>query len=143
MELVEWNDSLSVGDPLMDAHHRVFFEMIREFSEYQEKDNRDAVRDRIEFLFEYAAMHLSAEEKLMHKVNYPGLAAHKAEHDVFIHELLIIKIDFDKDSSSVSGETVLKIMQDWLVNHIVVSDKHYAPYLQSLQAQFCSLSGFD
>jgi hemerythrin len=30
VDLVVWNDSLSVGDALMDAHHQVFFQMVAE-----------------------------------------------------------------------------------------------------------------
>jgi len=63
MELVEWNDSFSVGNILMDMHHRIFFETIKEFSKFADKNNHDAIKRRIEFLIEYAAMHLGAEEK--------------------------------------------------------------------------------
>ena len=133
MELVGWNDNFSVGNALMDAHHRVFFEMIKEFSEYEDKNDQDAVKQRIEFLLEYAAMHLGAEEKLMHKANYPGLQDHKAEHDAFTDELLSVKESFDKDPNSVSCDNMLKIMQDWLAKHIMGSDKRYMPYVQKLQ----------
>lgn len=134
MELVEWNDSFSVGNTLMDAHHRVFFEMIKEFSGLADTNDHDAIKERIDFLVEYAAMHLGAEEKLMRKANYPGFDGHKAEHDAFTRELLSIKESFDKDSTSITGDSILKIMQDWLVNHIAGSDKRYMPYVQKLQA---------
>jgi len=134
MELVEWNDSFSVGNVLMDAHHRIFFETIKEFSEFQDKNNHDAIKKRIEFLIEYAAMHLGAEEKLMRQANYPELDAHKAVHDAFVRELQSVKASFDKDPNSVTAEKIMGIMQDWLVNHIAGSDKRYMPYVQKLQA---------
>jgi hemerythrin-like metal-binding protein len=133
MELVEWNESYSVGNVLMDAHHRIFFETIKEFSEFPDKNNHEAIKQRIEFLIEYAAMHLGAEEKLMLKANYPGLDGHKAVHDAFVQELLSIKESFDKDSTSITADKILQIMQDWLVTHIVGSDKRYMPYVQKLQ----------
>lgn len=133
MELVEWNDTFSVGNVLMDAHHRIFFGMIKEFSGLADKNNHDAIQKRIEFLLEYAAMHLGAEEKLMREAHYPELDEHKAVHDAFVRELLSIKASFDEDPDSVTAEKILKIMQDWLVNHIVGSDKRYMPYVQKLQ----------
>lgn len=133
MELVEWKDSFSVGDVLMDAHHRIFFETIKEFSELPDKNDHDATKKRIEFLLEYAAMHLGAEEKLMRQASYPELDEHKAVHDAFVRELLSIKESFDKDPTVITADHILKIMQDWLVNHITVSDKRYMPYVQKLQ----------
>lgn len=133
MKLVEWNDSFSVGNALMDAHHRIFFQMIKEFSDIQGKNNHDAISDRIEFLLEYAAMHLCAEEKLMLRANYPELDDHKAVHDAFVRELLSIKASFDKDPDSVTSDKILQIMQDWLVTHIVGSDQRYMPYVRKLQ----------
>ena len=133
MKLVEWNDSFSVGNVLMDAHHRIFFETIKEFSKFADKNNHDAIKNRIEFLIEYAAMHLGAEEKLMRQANYPEFDGHKAVHDAFVQELLSIKDSFDKDPTAITGDSILKIMQDWLVTHIMDSDKRYMPYVQKLQ----------
>ena len=133
MELVEWNDTFSVGNVLMDAHHRIFFGMIKEFSELADKNDREAIKKRIEFLLEYAAMHLGAEERLMREADYPELDEHKAVHDAFVRELLSVKELFDQDPGSVTADRILKIMQDWLVNHIVGSDKRYMPYVQKLQ----------
>jgi len=133
MKLVEWSDSFSVGDVLMDAHHRIFFEMIKEFGEHPDKSNHDAIKERIAFLIEYATMHLSAEEKLMLQANYPGFDEHKVVHDAFAQDLLSINASFAKDPNSITADTILKIMQGWLVNHIMDSDKRYAPYVQKLQ----------
>lgn len=133
MELVEWNDSFSVGNTLMDAHHRVFFETIKEFSKLPDRNDHAATGKRIEFLLEYAAMHLGAEERLMRQANYPELDEHKAVHDAFVRELLSVKESFDKDPTTVTADHILEIMQGWLVSHINGSDKRYMPYVQKLQ----------
>lgn len=133
MELIEWNDSFSVGNVLMDAHHLVFFGMIKEFSKLADKNDQSAIKMRIDFLLEYTAMHLRAEERLMREAGYPGLDEHKAVHDLFVREVLSVKDAFDRDPDLVSAESVLGLMQDWLVNHIVGSDQRYKPYVQKLQ----------
>ena len=129
-----WTDQEAIAyNVLMDAHHRIFFEMIKEFSKHTGKNDQEAIKRRIEFLLEYAAMHLGAEEKLMRQANYPELDEHKAVHDAFVRKLLSTKESFDKDPTSVTAEGILEVMQDWLVNHIVGSDKRYMPYVQKLQ----------
>lgn len=133
MEPVDWNESLSVGNGLMDAHHRVFLEMIKEFRGLANKDDHDAIKERIAFLIEYAAMHLGAEEKLLLQASYPEHDAHKAEHDAFVRELLSVSESFDKDPTSISADSILTIMQNWLVKHIMGTDKRYMPYVQKLQ----------
>ena len=80
MKFVEWNDSYSVGNVLMDAHHQVFFGMVKEFSESPVMDDPDAMMKRIAFLVEYTAMHLGAEEKLMQQAGYPEFEQHKEIH---------------------------------------------------------------
>jgi hemerythrin len=135
MELLEWNDSYSVGHVLMDAHHRVFFEMIKEFQKLKDKNDRDAIRQRIEFMIEYAAMHFGAEESLMLEANFPDLKTHLAIHEVFTQQALSIKESFEKSPASISGDEVLKLMLDWLINHIMGNDKQYLPYVRKLQDQ--------
>ena len=133
MELVEWSDSFSVGNALMDAHHRIFFKMTEKFSEIASKNDHNAIKECVSFLTEYITMHLSAEEKLMLQANYPEFDKHKEIHDAFIQQLLYIDEAFNKDPTSITAYSILKIMQDWLTNHIMYSDKRYMPYLQELQ----------
>jgi hemerythrin len=134
MECIEWNESLSVGNVLMDAHHRIFFEAIREFNAFPGKNDREAIRQRIEFLLEYAAMHLGAEERLMREANFPGFEEHKVTHDAFVRNLQSIKVSFDENPNSVSGDGIMEIMQEWLLHHIAGSDKKYMPYMKNLQS---------
>ena len=77
MEIVEWSDAYSVGNVLMDAHHRVFFQMVKEFSEAPDQDMRATMQQQIAFLAEYVIMHLAAEESLMREAGYPDIDKHK------------------------------------------------------------------
>lgn len=134
MELVEWNDSFSVGNALMDAHHQVFFQMIKEFREVPSKSDRGVMKKYVDFLVEYTAMHLGAEEQLMHQAGYPELVQHKAVHDAFTRKVLSVAESFDNKQASISADDILKIIEDWLVGHILDEDKRYMPYVQKLAA---------
>ena len=133
MELIEWSEKFSVGHMLMDTHHKVFFEMVKEFSELPNKGNHEAIKERITFLAEYAAMHLEAEEKLMLHAGYPEYGKHKAVHDAFTREVLSIQESFDKNQATITSDDILKLIQDWLVNHIMGDDMLYRPYVQKLR----------
>lgn len=130
---IEWNDSFSVGNALMDAHHQIFFRLINKFSRLVGKNDHDVLKECIPFLIEYITMHLSAEEELMLRANYPDFNNHKEIHNAFTQQVLYIEEAFNKDPASVDAYGVLKIMQDWLANHINSSDKRYMPYVQKLQ----------
>lgn len=130
MEFVEWNDSYSVGNVLMDAHHQIFFGMIKEFSESPDMDDPDAMMKRIAFLAEYTAMHLDAEEKLMRQANYPDLGKHTEVHRTFSQKVQSAKEAFFKDQTSITPDQILEMMQDWFLHHILGEDKKYLPYLK-------------
>ncbi|MBK9019022.1 MAG: hemerythrin family protein [Sulfuritalea sp.] len=130
MEIVEWSDAYSVGNVLMDAHHRVFFQMVKEFSEAPDQDMRATMQQQIAFLAEYVIMHLAAEESLMREAGYPDIDKHKALHDAFAHKVHAARDAFPTDQGSVSAEVILQTMQDWFLNHIRDEDRKYAPYLR-------------
>ncbi|OHC68388.1 MAG: hypothetical protein A3H93_10055 [Rhodocyclales bacterium RIFCSPLOWO2_02_FULL_63_24] len=130
MELLEWNDSYSVGDALMDAHHQVFFRMVRQFSQSPERDSHDAMKKRIAFLAEYTTMHLGAEEKLMQQVSYPGLEQHRAVHQAFAKRVHAAKEAYIKNPGSIAADDILTIMQEWFADHILGEDKKYMPHVR-------------
>lgn len=132
MEFVEWSDVYSVGDALMDAHHRIFFEMVREFSKAPDKDMHGTIKQQIAFLAEYAGMHLAAEEALMREAGYPDIDRHRALHDAFAHKVHAARDAFPTDRGSVSADVILQTMQEWFLNHIRDEDRKYAPYLRQL-----------
>ena len=130
MEFVEWSDVYSVGDGLMDAHHRIFFQMVKEFSKAPDKDMRDTMKQQIAFLAEYAGMHLAAEETLMREAGYPDIDRHKDLHDAFAHKVHAARDAFSTDQGSVSADAILQTMQEWFLNHIQDEDQKYAPFLR-------------
>jgi hemerythrin len=133
MKSFEWNESFSVGNELMDTHHRVFFDIVREFSDWS-NENSDTVNQRIKFLVEYCVMHLGAEERLMEKAGYPLLENHKAIHSAFSQKVLAVQNSFEKYPASFSANDILKLMQDWFVNHIMETDMGYKPYVHKFAA---------
>lgn len=78
----------------------------------------------------FARNHFASEESMMKASNYPRLAAHRAEHEVFtrkLDELIALLNDGDNSLSIL----LLPFMREWLSNHVQKDDLAYGPWLNA------------
>lgn len=130
MKVIEWKDEFSVGDPLMDAHHRQFLNMVHELDQVISSGKQDVDKEAVlAFLMEYLDMHLRAEERLMAKIGFPEAEAHETTHHDFENKIREIDSTFRKDNASLKMEELFELAQEWLITHILKEDKKYAPYI--------------
>jgi hemerythrin len=59
--------------------------------------------------------------------NYPDLAAHRAEHDLFVSRLREIQVNFIDGQEM--GINILDFMVEWLVCHIKGTDQGYSRFI--------------
>ena len=129
MAVFEWDDSIALGIQTIDEQHEALFGWINTLNEaIKSGDGSEAVRGVIWKLITYVTEHFSEEERLMLSCNYPGLAAHRIEHDQFVSRLLEIQVNF-MDGNEM-GERVLDFLVDWLVCHIKGTDQGYSRFIQ-------------
>lgn len=128
MNYVAWNDRYTLGLPEIDSQHRELVETMNRLWSCLVLPGRGAeVAEILNELTDYTRTHFVAEETLMRIQSYPRLAEHLAEHQQFIDELAKAH-----DSLQRRPETALQLVRflnDWLVNHIDKSDRHYALFL--------------
>ena len=129
MDLMVWNDSFSVGDALMDAHHQVFFQMVTEVREAARGVDAPAEAQRVAFLLEYTRMHFAKEEQLMETCGFPGLEAHRRTHQDFAAQAGSLAAALAEAPASVTTDHILSVMQAWLVDHILGMDKQFEPWV--------------
>lgn len=79
----------------------------------------------IEELEHYTLSHFTAEETFMRVTNYPAFAEHKRSHDAFVDRVNREKMAVVTGGKGFSVDLV-HYLKDWLVEHILVSDKGYA-----------------
>jgi hemerythrin len=128
MTIFEWDDSVALGIPTIDEQHKALFGWISTLNEaIKSGDGSEAVRGVIWKLITYVTEHFSEEERLMLSCSYPGLAAHRIEHDQFVSRLLEIQVNF-MDGNEM-GEGVLDFMVEWLVCHIKGTDQGYSRFI--------------
>jgi len=136
---VAWDDSFSVGFEHIDNQHKELVKMVNDLYNACKKGalNEDIVYLRtVSKALEYARVHFSDEEEFMGKVSYPELGEHKKQHEDFIVEIKkSIKLFEYGKAAPIELANFLK---DWLLNHIAISDKGYAPYLKNLEPETCN-----
>ena len=130
MEL-KWTPALSIGNDMIDRQHRElfgFFDMFLEGCAHGEgKATLLKLHGRLK---EYTITHFRAEEALMQRSNYPGLARHQREHQRFQQDIsdLSGKIS-DQGPTLMSLVQTNKALVTWLVNHVQETDQHFGRFL--------------
>jgi hemerythrin len=130
VEFTQWTAQYSVGDPLMDAYHHIFFKTIHDLARELAELPTQAVEERIAFLMNYAAMHFDSEEQLLQEVAFPELEVHKALHLAFKADLTALQDRYLADPSIATAEELLEMSQVWLQQHILGEDMKYKDYVQ-------------
>ncbi len=130
MPFIEWSDKLITGVREADEQHKKLVSLINELYDAMKQGKGIEVIDKtLDELVRYAGYHFTTEETLMSKYGYPELASHKREHEAFkakIKEFLEKKA---KGEATLTME-VMTFLKDWLVKHIMGTDKKYGPFLQ-------------
>jgi hemerythrin len=128
MALVTWDQSYSVSVQKFDEQHQKLFALLNALHEAMHKGKGQAiVQDILRELSTYTLTHFRAEEELLRRTNYPGFAAHQAEHQKFIDQVsqFVDQLKIGK----VTAIAVLTFLKDWLAKHIRQTDRSYAAYL--------------
>jgi hemerythrin len=130
MELIKWSGKYSIGIREIDNQHKGLVIIINElFVAMSEGKAKNKLDDIFDYLTEYTKKHFHTEEVALFKYAYPDIEQHKKEHQKFILKLKELKSDFKNDKVTVTLE-VLNFLKDWLLNHILISDKKYAAHIQ-------------
>ena len=128
--MFEWNNNYSVAIASVDAQHENLFAIARELHSAMEAGQGKASLGRIlDRLVQYTTVHFAHEERLLRMHNYPDFAAHKAEHDTLVGQVLKFQEDFTNGRVAITVQ-LLHFLLDWLQNHIQGSDFRYAPHLK-------------
>ena len=125
MEFVAWSEQYSTGNPLVDAYHHIFFQMVEDYSAALQAGDASSMPDRIGFLVDYTFMHFQSEERLMERAGYPDLEAHRASHQAFRERVQALHDTYLADPGAVSAEELLRLVQEWFAHHILGEDLRF------------------
>ncbi|MCG8566455.1 MAG: bacteriohemerythrin, partial [Desulfobacterales bacterium] len=130
-DLMPWGHRLQLGIPSIDDQHRELVRMVNALHKAMRLKKGATESGRIlEKLAEYTVYHFKYEEELFDAHGYKEKTAHKKIHDELVGKVLAFKKDFDSGRAAVSMD-LMDFLTDWLRDHIMKTDKAYAPFLQS------------
>lgn len=126
-----WNDTLKVGYPVVDSHHKKLFSITKRLYDllYSQTSADDSKVEKIAVeLRNYAVYHFAAEEEIMQKHNCPFYSEHKKEHEIFVQK---IEEPFSKlvHGSIAARKEVYRFLVNWLVKHVTQADKCWATWI--------------
>jgi len=133
--LIEWSDELSVGIQEIDEQHKVLVGLVNEMHQaIHEHHGSETAREILDRLGDYTRIHFAVEESLMRIFDYPGYEAHKKQHEELIAQFRQYHAKVQSGTAKISFE-LLHFLKLWLSQHILESDKDYAPHMLKLGAK--------
>jgi hemerythrin-like metal-binding protein len=135
MASLMWNHSCSVGVQAIDNQHGILMDALNDLRTALLKgaDSR-VVRSMLTRVSELMRLHVESEERLLALYGYPGLVAHKAEHQRLLGRLAQFDVRFEQRQTGAVYELV-EYLRKWFTNHTGVSGQKYGPWLQKCGVQ--------
>ncbi len=132
--MIQWTEEYSVGNDTIDEQHKELVAIMNEVQQMIEEHDFSYfnIVEIITRLEEYIKMHFEFEEHLMVKSDYPAIAEHASQHNYLrfkIFNTSILEINTPQDFYI----EILSDLSDWLINHILISDKRLAQYIANKQ----------
>lgn len=125
---LKWDDSYSVGVAVLDDDHKRLIKLINQLQtaalyETSEKFEKEA----FDALLDYTKTHFKREEELLEKHSFPGLDAHKKQHQAMVNKVASLVSEYQQNAD-VTIENTIRYLKTWLINHINGTDKEYAGF---------------
>lgn len=131
----QFSDAYLTGIPLVDKEHRELFRIIgdvyRVMTDEYAFDKYDEIVHLLEELRDYTKFHFQDEEMYMESIHYDGLEAQKRAHEAFVSRLEEMDLDAIDENQQKTLEDLMEFLTEWLINHILHSDKKIGAGAQS------------
>lgn len=128
MEKISWDKKYNIDNGIIDKQHQYLLKLINLMIDEKDHISNEEIKAIFVELIHYANIHFHDEEEIVRNTSYPNKSEHKEQHREFINKLEKIELDIIFEDPQ-AGEKMLTFLTDWLINHIMVSDKDFAPFL--------------
>ncbi|MDH5559868.1 MAG: bacteriohemerythrin [Deltaproteobacteria bacterium] len=124
MNAITWKDEYSVEIPSIDEQHKKLVQIINDLNINLIKGGKKEAISLILFkLSNYTVSHFRHEELIFDKLQYEHRENHKKEHKDFIEKIEMYQKKFE--DGALNSSDMMAFLLNWLVNHILKSDKKY------------------
>jgi hemerythrin-like metal-binding protein len=134
MRLVTWDDSLAIGSPEIDNHHRDFINQLNAcFGRMMYGEGGQGASEMLRMLASTMEEHHTEEEALLKRLRYPDLAKHAKAHDGFMAKFHELKRQAEAGDPQAAIST-FEFVSNWLTQHIQTEDKAVARFMRERHA---------
>lgn len=129
---VEWNDSMSFGNPVADEEHKQLIALINRLNvTVVDRMATDAVVKATNDILAFVNFHFPNEERLFKEVGYPDADDHTQKH-AELKTLLGQTMERARTESSDYSliEAGLNIKEE-MINHLLTEDLKYAEFCRN------------
>lgn len=132
--LLEWQDSYATGVQEIDEQHMILVHTLNEASQTLVKDSSIETLEKItQNLLSYALYHFETEEELMQEYGYEEEISEDAERHLMQHRSFSEKVVSVRNGitagTPIEPAELLSFLNDWLVNHILKTDKKLGGFI--------------
>ena len=129
-----WSEQNTLGIPIIDEQHRGIVSTINSLY-YLSKTTVDAkqfLEPILITLEQYTKIHFQTENQLMKEAEYPDLDKHLLLHGDLYKKTMQFSVETNKNLDLIE---VLRFLKGWWLDHIIIEDKKYVPFLKKLMTE--------
>lgn len=135
---MEWKEAYACGIPEIDQQHKRLFEIGNQIYTLALMHDFDRKYEKINTIMSelqaYTIYHFEFEENLIRGFGYPHMDQHELEHQSFIEKLSDMEVSALKEASDEMIIKLIMFVSEWISNHIMIQDRKYVKYINSLEA---------
>jgi hemerythrin-like metal-binding protein len=125
--VLQWQESLVVGEGVMDETHREFVELLNQLAQC---DDADAL-DRLDAFLAHTDSHFAQEHRWMAELDYTAAECHEREHAMIMQTAQAVRA---KLAAGEAGPDLAKVLAlavaEWFTNHAASMDAVLALYMK-------------
>lgn len=134
-----WKPEFSTGVAIIDDQHRVLINMLNEATtKLTDRSPLEDFSTIVQGLLNYAGYHFGTEERLVSERGYDKemaeeAALHIAQHRDFAEKVVAVQAQI-ASGQRIPKADLVGFLRDWLVNHILNTDKKLGSFICSKTA---------
>lgn len=137
-QLFAWDPVFEIGIAEIDIQHKNFIELVSEMQKNILLINEAQLYIYFGHIYDYIEYHFTREETLMKVLHYENYLSHKEEHDLFTKKMDQFYSNFEKSLQSFVIVNMVDFMKDWIIGHLLSSDKQFGEYYNKIDSMIKS-----
>jgi hemerythrin len=132
---ISWTDLLEVDGGIIDEDHRALIDIVNKFLAVRSNATKAELLNTLDDLEHYSRLHFWRENELQRRIGYPETIHQRKQHASLLSVLegvtQQVRHADDPDMAAVVSK-VEGLLRQWLVDHILKSDRHMRAYREAL-----------